>query len=197
MYPGRNPHTGSQRGPPASFRPTFVNSHHSSRGGPSRGPQSSQRPQGGQSTVVRPGQPHYFNTHIDRQLNQVISPMCRCQNPNSHGDAWTTIKREGRDHNYKTILWEELANKILDHVGTATVSHAQARALWPTFLCAEDAYGREMFERDTERAISLGAVVRIGPPARRITHFNGDGHAQRVIGENGLQTDITDRGRGR
>jgi hypothetical protein len=146
--------------------------------------------QGGQTTIVRPGQPHYFNTRIDYDRCEAFRTMCRCQNPDSHGNAWTTTIIKGYDKNNNLLSSQDLAHQILDRVGTPTVSHEVARAMWPHIMCAEDAEDMEAHERYIERAIRRGKPIYL-PIPETVTHYNGDGHAQQVIGQNGLQTRIT------
>ena len=192
MYPSRNPYGGSGRGFPG-FQPTLVNrggSTHSSRDSRSMHTGQSSA-QGGQTTIVRPGQPHYFNTRTDYNSCRIFSTMCRCQNPNSHGNAWTLDMPIGHDKGNILISWQTLAHRVLDCVGTPTVSHEVARTTWQHILCPRDAWLREEHEQEIERHISQGKPIFLSPYPEDVTHYNGDGHAQQVIGQHGLQTRIT------
>jgi hypothetical protein len=112
--------------------------------------------------------------------------MCRCQNPDSHGNAWTLDMIIGHDKANTLISWQTLAHLVLDHVGTPTVSHEVARATWPHILCDRDAWQRELHERNIERHIRRGEPIFLCPYSEDVTHYNGDGHARQVIGQNGL-----------
>ncbi|KAH4102427.1 hypothetical protein HBI56_131480 [Parastagonospora nodorum] len=41
------------------------------------------------STRPAPGQPHLTGTRINRGAGRLKSTICRCQNPNEHGDAFS------------------------------------------------------------------------------------------------------------
>ncbi|KAH5461621.1 hypothetical protein HBI31_226250 [Parastagonospora nodorum] len=41
------------------------------------------------STRPAPGQPHLTGTRINRGAGRLESTICRCQNPNEHGDAFS------------------------------------------------------------------------------------------------------------
>jgi hypothetical protein len=139
MYPNRNSSGGTRRGA-SGFQPTFVNSggllHRtgSSRqiAAPSARSNSTRTAQptnaDGRTTVVRPGQPHYFDTRSDFETGRLINTLCRCRDPNSHGNAWTVALPGHYDRSGREIPYQQLLNRILDHYGTATVSNKQQTA---------------------------------------------------------------------
>jgi hypothetical protein len=63
------------------------------------------------TTEIAPGKPHYFAARIDRAAARAISTLCRCRNPDSHGDAWAiNLPHAGVDLTGREISWKELLN---------------------------------------------------------------------------------------
>jgi hypothetical protein len=211
MYPNRNSHDGIRRGA-GGFQPTFINSgglpHRigslrqtavpSARSNSTRTVQPTTT--GGRTTVVRPGQPHYFDTRSDFQTGRLINTLCRCRDPNSHGNAWTIELPGHYDRSGREITYQQLLNCILDHYGTATVSNEQQTAAYWKVCDSRTAADLTEEMNDVERDIRMGIPAQINPH-EDVTYFNGDGHAQRFAGEHGLQTVMPERrggaGRGR
>ncbi|KAF2027337.1 hypothetical protein EK21DRAFT_22725, partial [Setomelanomma holmii] len=69
-----------------------------------------------------PGQPHYFGTRTDYQNGRMIDNVCRCQTPDSHGDAWTIDFPCGYDKSGQLISWQEPMKRVLEHCGETTVN---------------------------------------------------------------------------
>ncbi|KAF1917657.1 hypothetical protein BDU57DRAFT_405333, partial [Ampelomyces quisqualis] len=63
-----------------------------------------------------PGEPHHFGTTLDRQASNIDNPLCRCQNPESHGDAWafTGSLSWMTDTRGRRMSWRELVNRVLE-----------------------------------------------------------------------------------
>lgn len=86
--------------------------------------------EGGRTTVVRPRETPRYGTRIDQsgtRMGRVINPLCRCQNPNSHGDAWafTGDALQVRDVHGRRMTWAEHANKAIDHHGRFPISRRE------------------------------------------------------------------------
>lgn len=213
MFPNRNPYGGYGRASRGmqGFQPTIFAVGDTSRrqgrsqqvtssnGRETSSPSNAQPAQSGRTTIVRPGQPHYFGTRIDNRNCRIINNMCRCQTPDSHGDAFT-IEMEGyEDVAGRPITYQTLMNRILDHYGTPTVSNEQETAAYRILASPSINAVREINERNLRMCIRMGIPIFINPHAESVTFHNGDGHAQNFVGERGLQTRLSppsDRGRG-
>jgi hypothetical protein len=134
---------GNSRREPSGFQPNPVNSGRRtevSRQAAAQGARaSSARPaqptnSGGRSTIVRPGQPHWFGTRVDFQNGRFINTLCRCQDPNSHGDACIAEIDEWRDSAGHPTTVEQTLNRILDHCGTATVPKEEEITTYQSIL---------------------------------------------------------------
>jgi hypothetical protein len=190
MFPDRNPYGGhdgyggygrSMRG----FQPTFMTGSGSSRrqgssqqvtssNGRERSSRSNAQPaQGGRTIIVQPGQPHYFSTRTDFRNCRYVSNMCRCQNPDSQGDAWTIELGGYEDRAGRPITYQTLMHRIVDHYGTPTVSNEQEVAAYRILASPSVAELRENHERNLRWAISMGVPVVINPHAESVTFHNG------------------------
>jgi hypothetical protein len=49
------------------------------------------RPQTGKSMIIRPGEAHRFGSHTDYVRGEIICNLCRCNDPDIHGDAYTML----------------------------------------------------------------------------------------------------------
>jgi hypothetical protein len=84
------------------------------------------RPQGGRTNMIVPGEPHHFGMRTDYLRIEIISTLCRCQDPDSHGDAYTMLNSpRGRDINGRSIDWQEAKKRMLDHYSRDQISHAE------------------------------------------------------------------------
>ncbi|KAH3909789.1 hypothetical protein HBH56_152330 [Parastagonospora nodorum] len=78
------------------------------------------------STRPAPGQPHLTGTRINRGAGRLESTICRCQNPNEHGDAFSNGDASwGTDRNGMDISWSIAMNRILDVYGTNSMTREQ------------------------------------------------------------------------
>jgi hypothetical protein len=198
MQPNRTPYGGTRRDA-GGFQRTFINCSspprrtESSRQSIARDARSSSTrtaqptSSGGRTTIVQPGEPHWFGTRADFQNCRLINNLCRCQNPDSHGDAWTAELHGWRDLLGRPTTVQQILHRILDHYGTNTVSHEQEFPAYRLFCDPILAAGITENIRGVEFGISKGVAPRISPYAD-VTHYNGGGHAQNFVGERGLQT---------
>ncbi|KAH5461637.1 hypothetical protein HBI31_226280 [Parastagonospora nodorum] len=189
MYPNHNTYGGSRRNP-ARFQATFMNGNRQSQGHvPTYRSNSTSQPtqpnEGGRTAIVRPGVPHYFGTRVDQQTFRVINNLCRCQDPMSHGSAWTIEGREVPDINGRIIDYQQFMNRVLDHFGTATVTYEQQTTAWRLFLDPRVAASFEMNDRRLEAGARAGRPIFITNDA---TYHNADGHAQALVDTQGMRT---------
>jgi hypothetical protein len=199
MYPRRTHCDSTGRENAARSQPTFISS-----GGPPRRTESSRHSTapdarssstrtaqptntGGRTTIVRPGEPHWFGTRADFQNCRLVNNLCRCQNPDAHGDAWKVELPGWYDISGRPTTVQQIHHRILDHYGTATVAQEQELVAYRLFCapCLADSLTRNI--RSVEFGISMGIAPRLSPHAD-VTHYYGDGHAQDYLGQGGLQT---------
>ncbi|KAF2832404.1 hypothetical protein CC86DRAFT_270882, partial [Ophiobolus disseminans] len=74
-----------------------------------------------------PGDPHYYGTRLDRTAGLIVNSLCRCQNPDSHGNAWAFDGNafQARAMDGRVMMWKDLANKVLDHYGRWPISREE------------------------------------------------------------------------
>lgn len=147
--------------------------------------QATQPNEGNRTTIVRPGVPHYFGTRVDLQNFRFINIMCRCQDPMSHGSAWTIEGREMPDINGRIINYQQFMNRVLDHFGTSTVTYEQHKTAWRLFLHPIIAGHYEDGDQGIDLNVRAGRSVGIAEDA---TYHNEDGHAQAFVGTQGIRT---------
>jgi hypothetical protein len=152
----------------------------------SRNTQSSTPSTGGRSTVVLPGQPHWFGCRVDRQHGPV-STMCRCRNPDSHGDAWTS-NRELCDINGQRVTQQQVMDRMLDHYGTSTINRDEEVAAYSIVLDPTYAFIALQHHRNLTRWIRRGEHICLSSNTERMTFHNGDRHVQNHVSEHGLRT---------
>jgi len=205
MYPNRSSYGGSRRGP--GFTGTFVTGRGPSQNSrfpgsrreePPRQPSRSGAPaqHGGMTTIVRPGEPHYFGTRLDRQNALVVNPLCRCQDPASHGNAWAFADNEphGFDMNQRPMLWAELANKALDHYGRSQITREEEWEAYRHIMHPGYYRGAKDHYHHLNRVVGRGGHVYISPYPEDLQFHNADGHAQNNITEGGLRTHFNPTG---
>jgi len=202
MYPNRSSYGGSRQGPgfAGTFVPgrgTFQNTRvaGSRRDAPSGPPSRADAPPG-TTMVVRPGEPHYYGTRLDRANALIVNPLCKCQNPQSHGNAWafTSDEYDPVDMNGRPMLWKEVANKALDYYGRWPITReeefeAYRHIMHPrAYRRAKDHY------HSLNRLVGRGGHVGISPYPEDVQFHNADGHAQNNITEGGLRTHFNPTG---
>jgi hypothetical protein len=153
-----------------------------------------ERPQGGKTCIVRPGEPHHFDGRPDYQRGEMLCTLCRCRNPDSHGDAYTMLNSpRGFDINGRPIDWQEVKKRMLDHYGRDQISHAEELAAVPYVFDAATA--REVLDTEEEikESIRGGAEISVNVQGNRVNWHNEDGHAKPYLTEGGAKTQITPR----
>jgi hypothetical protein len=146
----------------------------------------------GTTTVVRSGEPHHYGTKLDREAQaNIVNPLCRCRNPDSHRDAWTRNGDEPwlADNRGMPISWKQTMNRILDcHPSKTSVSREEQFEAFQTIL--HPSSSRIMMDdyRQKNYHVRMGGRMRISPHQDKIQHYGGDGHARNAITEDGLRT---------
>jgi hypothetical protein len=114
------------------------------------------RRQTGQTRLVRPGEPHHFGARTDFARGEVICILCRCSNPESHGDAYTMLNSpRGRDIHGRPIDWQEAKKRMLDYHREDQITHAEEVAAIP-----------HVYDEETAR-IALAGEERLRAGARQ------------------------------
>jgi hypothetical protein len=153
-----------------------------------------ERPQGGKTCIVRPGEPHHFDSRPDYQRGEMLCTLCRCRDPDSHGDAYTMLNSpRGFDINGRPIDWQEVKKRMLDHYGRDQISHAEELAAVSYVFDAATA--REVLDTEEEikESIRGGAEISVNIQGNRVNWYNDDGHAKPYLTEVGAKTQITRR----
>lgn len=189
MLPGRRT-LGSPYYDP-TFARTFASGRASLQG--TRRAGGGQNPQGpsattGRTTVIAPGDPHYFGARIDRAAARAISTLCRCRNPDGHGDAWAMIiPRAGIDLRGRQLSWKDLSNRVLDHCRKDTVNREEEYEAYQYILTPYFYYRYMRHYHEFNRAIGAGAPIILSDTADAV-QFHGDGHVRNHVTEEGLRT---------
>jgi hypothetical protein len=80
------------------------------------------RPRNVKTQIIRPSEPHHFGSRTDYVCGEVICTLCRCKDPDSHGDAYTMLD----SHRGKDIRdWQEAKGRMLDFHKKDQNSHAE------------------------------------------------------------------------
>jgi hypothetical protein len=89
--------------------------------------------------------------------------ICRCRNPEAHGDAFEYHTRPGtfRDHHSRHTTWEQFHNAVLDTAGKDCIMCDEFRELTPTVLAPMNAIRREEIEQRHDRRNQQGRQVRV------------------------------------
>jgi hypothetical protein len=154
----------------------------------------------GQTTTknVRPGDPHHYGTRLDPVASRAINPVCRCINPNNHGDAWAyTNTKRIKDINGVKITWKELIHRVLDHYGDRTsATREEEHEAYRHILTPRHYIPRIEHYHWLNYEVGRGSPVMISPYEDAVQMHNEDGHARNDVTENGLQTRMERPGRG-
>lgn len=213
MFPSRNPYgfpsPNSCGGPgpeaafartvmvtPGSSRQTRGQSHMTnSRPRPVNPPQGYAAPSG-TTIVVQPGEPHHFGTTLDHRDPNIVNPLCRCQNPESHGDAWAftgnlswMIDTQGR-----RMTWKELATRVLQHYGKTHISLDEQHQAYRTILTPAGYRSRMRYWQELRGAVGRGEPITISPHSQNLQFHNADRHVQNHVTEGGLRTVLDGQG---
>ncbi|KAF2027345.1 hypothetical protein EK21DRAFT_28330, partial [Setomelanomma holmii] len=73
-----------------------------------------------------PGRPHIFGSRANRETGRVEHTICRCHDPDSHGDAWVFNDPEyARDKQGRMMSWDVAMNSIPNLYGKNAVSRQE------------------------------------------------------------------------
>jgi hypothetical protein len=148
-------------------------------GAPSRGNPS-------MSTRTRPGQPHFTGMRANRSAGRLEHTVCRCHNPDSHGDAWTFIDDDWADDpNGNHISWSTGMNRILDLYGKSTMTRDEELAKYPEIMTEECVRYHFTLEHGWDDAVRRGIHLEISPFS---TWHNEDGHRRPFLTDEGART---------
>jgi hypothetical protein len=205
MNPYNNPFSGSRREPEfarmfMASRNHYQPTHAQNSGTQPRASQSNRSNASpatgtsGTTTVIRPGEPHHYGTKLDREARaNIINPLCRCRNPDSHRDAWAD-DGDGpwqADNRGMPISWKQTMNRVLDcYPGKTSVSWEEQYEAYQIIL--HPSSSRHMMDhyRSTNYHVRMGGRMMISPYQDTVQHYGGDGHARNNVTEDGLRTMI-------
>jgi hypothetical protein len=115
--------------------------------------------------------------------------LCRCSNPDSHGDAYTMLNSpRGYDINGKPINWQEAKTRMLDHHGQNQISHAEEMAAVPYVFDTETARLIFQDDEDIKKQIRDGCDIRVNTQGNNVNWHNDDGHEKPYLTEEGAKT---------
>jgi hypothetical protein len=125
----------------------------------------------------------------DYQHGEIISTLCRCANPNTHGDAYTMLNSpRGRDIHGQPIDWQEAKKRMLDHHAKNQISHAEEIAAVPFVYDAQTVQVVMQGEEELKKGIRGGQVISVNTEQNRVDWHNGEGHAKKWVTIEGAQT---------
>lgn len=145
----------------------------------------------GRSVIVRPGEPHHFDNRVDHQSGKVICTLCRCHDPDAHGDAYTMLDSpRGCDISGNAIDWQRAKIAMLDFYGKEQISHEEEIIAIPFVYEASWASQFLKHERDMANHVRDGGVVEVNIEDNNMSWHNEDGHAKQEVTERGARTKI-------
>jgi hypothetical protein len=152
-------------------------------------------PQGMRTQLVNPGEPHQFGSRADYDRGEIVSMLCRCEDPDSHGDAYTMLNSpRGFDIYGNPIDWQEAKKRMLDHHGKNQISHAEEVAAIPYVYDAMTAQSALQNEKYLTRAIREGGTISVNITENNSRWHNDDGHAKPYLTKGGAKTRFTPGG---
>jgi hypothetical protein len=153
------------------------------------------RPRRMRTQLVNPGEPHHFGIRTDYERGELICTLCRCQNPDSHGDAYTMLDSpRGRDVHGNPIDWQEVKKRILDYHGKDQISHAEEVEAFPHVYDYATAQMALQNEEHLKRSIREGGAVSVNIQENNARWHNDDGHAKPYLTKGGAKTRFTPGG---
>jgi hypothetical protein len=137
---------------------------------------------GSMSTHTRRGLPHLYNCHVhrgtraDRQDTYIESTLCRCQDPDSHGDAFIAEDDDwADDKNGNALSWMTAMSRILDSAGKTSLSRPEQLAMYHAIMAPETADDMLQGEKEIDDRIRNGEPLVISPYT---TWHNSEGRRQ-------------------
>jgi hypothetical protein len=98
----------------------------------------------------------------DYERVEIISTLCRCHTPNSHGDAYTMLNSpRGRDIHGLPIDWQKAKKRMLDHCGKDQISHAEEIAAVPFTYDNQTTQTVLQGEEELKKGIREGHVISV------------------------------------
>jgi hypothetical protein len=153
------------------------------------------RPRGVHTRIVRPGEPHQFGNRTDYKRGEVQSTLCRCNDPDSHGDAFTMLDSpRGFDIHGKPIDWQEVKRRMLDYHGKDQISHAEEMAAIPHVFDAATAHEVLQHEEHLRQSVRAGYAIGVNIDENNTNWHNDDGHAKPHLTEEGAKTQFNHGG---
>jgi hypothetical protein len=147
------------------------------------------RPQEGRTNIIVPGEPHHFGMRTNYSRGEIVSTLCRCATPATHGDTYTMLNSpRGRDIHNQPVDWQEAKRKMPDHHGKDQISHAEEFAAVPCVYDAQTAHVVMQGEEELKNGIREGQVISVNTGQNRVYWHNGDGHAKKWVTVEGAKT---------
>lgn len=138
------------------------------------------------STRTQSGQPHYTGARAVRSAGRIECIICRCLNPDGHGDAFTFDSEEyADDKNGNPISWNTAMNRILNLYRMNSITRQEAIAKYHEIMSPESAGDYARIERESDEKIQRGEDLQISPYT---TWHNHDGHRRPHLTEEGVRT---------
>ncbi|KAF2832398.1 hypothetical protein CC86DRAFT_377571 [Ophiobolus disseminans] len=150
------------------------------------------RPHAGVTHIVRPGEPHHFGNRTDSVRGEIICTLCICNNPDSHGDAYTMLNSpRGYGIDGRPINWQEAKKRMLEWHCRPQISHAQEVEATPYIFDAETARMALEHEERLMQDVRSGSNIAVNVAGNNMNWHNQDGHAKPHLTEGGAKTQFT------
>jgi hypothetical protein len=147
-----------------------------------------ERPQG-RTQIIHPGEPHHFGSRADYELGEIQCTLCRCNNPDSHGDAYTMLNSpRGCDTNGQPIDWQEAKRRMLNHYGRDQISHAEEIAAASYVFDAQTTQLVLETDQELKMRVEQGRGISVNTSQNNINWHNIDGHAKPYLTQEGAKT---------
>jgi hypothetical protein len=148
-----------------------------------------ERQQGVQTRIIRPGEPHHFDSRADYERGELHCTLCRCHNPDSHGDAYTMLNSpRGCDINGQPIDWQEANKRMLDYYQRDQISHAEEIAVAQFVFDVPTTQFVLQGEAELTRSIRQGLAINVNMVHNNVDWHNSDGHAKPYLTQEGAMT---------
>jgi hypothetical protein len=128
--------------------------------------------------MVRPGESHYYGTRLDCRAAFVIHPLCRCNNPNIHGNAWVIEgdTSSAMDNREIRISWKELSNRVWGHyAGRPTVSREEEHQAYRYIMHPQEYQSIMSHYRVLNWAVGRRHSITVSPHEEDLQFHNGEG----------------------
>lgn len=139
-------------------------------------------------------EPHHFGNATDYERGEIIGFLCICNDPDSHGDAYTMLNSlRGYDIQGRKIDWQEAKKRMLNWHNKMQISHTEELQAIPHIF--DDKTAREMLEHEDRmrQSIRRGYNIEVNVGENNMQWHNQDGHAKSYVTEEGAKTQFTGR----